>query len=212
MSVEADNRTEQELIAAILGGQKHLYHALVRPVEKKIFMVVLAYVHNPSDAEDIVQEAFLDGYRHLATFRGEARFSTWITTIALNKARARMKRSAAHAEVSLDDAGDEDRAPAVSPALLRDWREIPSEALERNEVRTLISQAVSELPESFRTVFVMRELEELSGEETAAALGISLALVKVRLHRARIQLQKSLAPALRSATEPHRKKRWPSWS
>lgn len=209
MPEATEDRNEQQLIAAILSGERHLYHELVRPVEKRVFMIVLACVKNSADAEDVVQEAFLEGYRHLASFRGEAKFSSWITTIALNKARARLRRSSAHVELSLDDTGDEDHAPAVSPALLRDWREIPSEALERSEVRELIRRAVESLPEAYRCVFLLREAEQLSGEETAAALGISHTLVKVRLHRARLMLQKSLAPALRQTNQPHRKRRWP---
>ena len=208
-SRRAESRSEQQLIAAILSGERHLYHELVRPVEKKVFMIVLACLNNSADAEDVVQEAFLEGFRHLASFRGEAKFSSWITTIALNKARARLRQSNTHRELSLDDTGDEDHAPAVSPAMLRDWREIPSEALERGEVRELIRRAVEALPASYRSVFLLREMEHLSGEETAAALGISHALVKVRLHRARLMLQQSLAPTLRQTTQPHRKRRWP---
>lgn len=201
-------RDEAQRIAAILAGDRHRYHELVRPAEKKVFMVVLAYVKNPADAEEIVQEAFLAGYRNLASFRGQARFSTWITTIALNLARVRLRKAAAHPTLSLDDVGDQDHPAAVSPALLRDWREIPSQALERAEIRTLLRAAVEALPDAYRTVFVLREIEQLTGEETAVALGITHTLVKVRLHRARMMLQKTLAPQLRKAAPPHPKRRW----
>ncbi len=199
---------EQRLIAAILAGDRHRYHELVRPVERKVFMVVLAYMKNTQDAEDIVQEAFLAGYRNLASFRGEARFSSWITTIALNLARARQRKAVAQPMLSLDEPDDDFHPCVLSPALLRDWREIPSEALERAELRTLLRDAVAALPEGYRAVFLLREFEQLSGEETATALGITHALVKVRLHRARIMLQKTLAPQLRNATPPHPKRRW----
>lgn len=200
---------EQRLIAAILAGDRHLYHELVRPVEKKVFMVVLAYIKNPQDAEDIVQEAFLAGYRNLASFRGEARFSSWITTIALNLARVRLRKAAAQPMLSLDEPDDDRHPGVISPAMLRDWREIPSEALERAELRTLLRDAVEALPDGYRAVFLLREIEQLSGEETATALGITHALVKVRLHRARLMLQKTLAPLLRNLTPPHPKRRWP---
>jgi RNA polymerase sigma-70 factor (ECF subfamily) len=108
---------------------------------------------------------------------------------------------------SLDEPPEE--GGKVSPALLRDWREIPSEALERKEVRTLLQEAIGHLSPIYREVLVMRDIEDLSTEETAGALAISVASVKVRLHRVRIKLQKELAPKLKLAIP--KKRRWLSW-
>ncbi len=210
MTDAAHKDREQALIAAIVAGETQLYHDLIRPHEKVVYMVVLSYVKNSADAEDIAQEAFLQGFRSLASFRGEAKFSSWVITIALNLARRKLRKAATFREVSIDDPGEEDNPP-VAPAMLRDWREIPSEAVERNEVRALLREAIAKLPEIYRTVFVLREMEQSSGEETAAALGITHALVKVRLHRARMMLQKELAPTLRAATAPP-KRRWLPWN
>jgi RNA polymerase sigma-70 factor (ECF subfamily) len=109
----------------------------------------------------------------------------------------------------LDEAPDEGRA--VSPALLRDWREIPSETLERKEIRKLLQAAVAGLPEIYRQVFLLRDVEEYNINETALALNISVPSVKVRLHRARMMLQKQLSPQLRTIAEAT-KRRWFQWS
>jgi RNA polymerase sigma-70 factor, ECF subfamily len=208
MKQAAPERSESQMIAAILGGDTQLYHELIRPYERSVYLMALSYLKNEADAEDAAQEAFIRAYRNLANFRGDAKFSTWLITIVLNEARSRLRKQTSAREDSLDEAVDESK-PA-SPALLRDWREIPSEALERGEVRVLLQEAVSELPAIYREVFVLRDIEELNVKETAEALNISVPSVKVRLHRARMMLQKSLAPALRQATQV-RKRRWFSW-
>ena len=142
-----------------------------------------------------------------ANFRGEAKFSTWLISITLNEARRRLRRQSTVRMESLDEPPEE--GSRVSPALLRDWREIPSEALERREVRALLQQAIEQLSPIYREVVVLRDIEELSIEETAAMLAISISSVKVRLHRARIMLQKDLAPKLKLANP--KKRRLLSW-
>lgn len=200
-------RDEGAIIQAILEGNTELYHELIRPYEKSVFMMALSFMKNPTDAEDVAQEAFLKAFRKLSSFRSEAKFSTWLITIALNEARGRLTRSASAPMESLDSALDGD---IVSPALLRDWREIPSEAVERSEVRTLLQKAIHNLPPAYREVFLLRDVQELDGIETARALGLSIANVKVRLHRARTMLQKELAPQLKRAV-PAPRRVWP-WS
>jgi RNA polymerase sigma-70 factor, ECF subfamily len=208
MTQGAPERSESRMIEAILAGNTQLYHELIRPYERSVYLMALSYLKNEADAEDAAQEAFIRAFRNLATFRGDAKFSTWLITIVLNEARSRLRKQANAREESLDEAVDESK-PA-SPALLRDWREIPSEALERGEVRVLLQEAVSELPTIYREVFVLRDMEELNVKETAEALNISVPSVKVRLHRARMMLQKSLAPALKQATQVQ-KRRWFPW-
>jgi RNA polymerase sigma-70 factor (ECF subfamily) len=197
------------MIAAILAGETQLYHALIRPHERSVYLMALSYMKNEADAEDVAQEAFVKAFRNLASFRAEAKFSTWLISITLNEARSRLRRKTLLRVDSLDAAPGEDHA--VSPALLRDWREIPSEAIERAEVRLLLQQAIACLPDIYRQVFVLRDVEEMNVNETAEALNITASSVKVRLHRARMMLQKQLAPQLKTVTRTP-KRRWLPWS
>ncbi len=200
-------RDEAQMIAAILAGDSDLYHRLIQPYEFSVYRMALSFVKNEAEAEDVAQEAFLRAFRDLGNFRGESKFSTWLVSIALNEARRRLRRQNTVRMESLDEPPEE--GGKVSPALLRDWREIPSEALERRELRALLQKAIEELSPIYREVFVLRDIEELSIEETASALSISISSVKVRLHRARIMLQKDLAPKLKLASP--KKGRWLSW-
>jgi RNA polymerase sigma-70 factor (ECF subfamily) len=186
---------EAALIAAILAGERDKFHDLIRPYERQVYLTALSLVKNETEAEDVAQEAILRAYRKLASFRGDAKFSTWLIAITLNEARTRLREEKRASFDSLDthDAEEGDYTPAV----LTDWREVPLEALERLEISALMRQAVADLPDAFRQVVILRDMEELSVNETAEALGISIALVKVRLHRARLLLQKRLAPLLR---------------
>ena len=202
-------RSEAEIIAAILAGEMQLYHELIRPHERSVYMMALSYMKNEADAEDVAQEAFIKAFRNLSTFRGDAKFSTWLISITLNEARNRLRRQGIVRMQSLDEPPDEDGA--VSPALLRDWREIPSEAVEREEVWALIKKADELLPEIYKQVFLLRDVEELDVNETAQTLSISISNVKVRLHRARMMLQKELAPQLKTINRAP-KRRWLPWS
>uniref|UniRef100_A0A7V4XTY7 RNA polymerase sigma factor n=1 Tax=Acidobacterium capsulatum TaxID=33075 RepID=A0A7V4XTY7_9BACT len=199
---------EARIIAAILAGQKDLFHDLIRPYERHVYVMTFAILKNEADAEEVTQEAFLKAWRALASFRAEARFSTWLVSIALNEARGRLRRKNQAPTDSIDET-HEDGTPHVSPALLRDWREIPSEMLERAEVRSLLRAAIDNLPLIYREIFLLRDLEELSVNECAATLGISVSAAKVRLHRARLLLQKDLAPQLKHLNP---KRRWFPWS
>ena len=167
-------------------------------------MVALSMLKDSSDAEDVAQEAFLKAFCALASFRAESKFSTWLISIAINEARSRLRKQKTSRMESLDDTS-EDRT-TVSPTALTDWREIPSEILERQEVRLLLKDAVIALPAIYREVFILRDMEDLSVNEAAAALGISIPSVKVRLHRARMMLQKALAPQLKGFAAPKKRR------
>jgi RNA polymerase sigma-70 factor (ECF subfamily) len=201
-----ENRDEAQMIASILGGNTHEFHDLIRPHERSIYMMALSLLQNEADAEDAAQETFLKAFRNLAKFRGEAKFGTWLISITLNEARSRLRSKKNAKMESLDETPESQGS--VSPALLRDWREIPSEALERKEIRELLQQAISDLPLIYREVFLLRDVEELSIRESAETLDISSASVKVRLHRARMMLQKKLVPQLRLVNP---KRRWLPW-
>ena len=205
---KADARTperdEAQMISAILAGDKELYHKLIQPYELSVYRMALSFVKDETEAEDVAQEAVLKAFRNLSNFRGHSKFSTWLISITLNEARGRLRRQTKVPMESLDELPEE--GGKVSPALLRDWREIPSEALERQEVRALLWKAIEELAPIYREVLVLRDIEELSIEETAGALAISISSVKVRLHRARIMLQKELAPKLKLAIPKKRRR------
>jgi len=199
-------RDEAGLIARILAGQKELFHELIRPYERMVYMTVFSIVRNETDAEDCAQDTMVNAYRHLGKFRGEAKFSTWLATIAVNEGRQKLRKAKRAKEDSLDEPieGDDQQ---FTPAPLMDWREIPLEALERKELREALRTAVAELPGIYRQIFTLRDLEELNVAETAAALHINENMVKVRLHRARMMLQKRLAPHLKT-TAPVKKEFW----
>jgi RNA polymerase sigma-70 factor (ECF subfamily) len=201
----ADLKQEREaaLIAAILSGEREKFHDLIRPYERQVYLTALSLVKNETEAEDVAQEAILRAYRKLGSFRGDSKFSTWLIAITLNEARTRLREEKRAQLDSLDSSDAQDGN--YTPATLTDWRELPSEALEREEIRGLLRQAVAELPVAFREVVTLRDMEELSVNETAEALGISVSLVKVRLHRARLLLQKMLAPRLRIEWKPKKK-------
>ena len=202
----AAGRDEAGLIARILAGEKELFHELIRPYERMVYMTVFAIVRNETDAEDSAQDAMVNAYRHLGTFRGESKFSTWLATIAMNEGRQKLRKLKRAKEDSLDQPvqGEEQE---VTPAPLTDWREIPLEALERKELREALRTAVAELPGIYRQIFTFRDLDGMNVAETAAALGINENMVKVRLHRARMMLQKRLVPFLKT-TAPARKGFW----
>jgi RNA polymerase sigma-70 factor, ECF subfamily len=205
MTASVENRNEAQMIASILAGNTHEFHTLIQPYERSVYSMALSMLQNEADAEDAAQEAFLKAFRNLDRFRGEAKFSTWLISITLNEARSRLRRKKTAKTESLDELNE---GGHVSPALLRDWREIPSEAVERQEVRLLLQDAITDLPTIYREVFVLRDMEDLSVNQSAEALGISVAAAKVRLHRARLMLQKRLAPELRRVMP---KRRWFPW-
>jgi RNA polymerase sigma-70 factor (ECF subfamily) len=207
MNVELLDRDEAQMIAAILAGDTRQYHELIQPYERSVYKMALSFMKNESDAEDVAQEAFLKAFRKLADFRGQAKFSTWLISITLNEARSRLRRQSTVPVESLDQTPEE--GGHISPALLRDWREVPSEALERKEIRAMLMEAIGHLSPMYREVLLLRDVEEFSIEETATALMITPGTVKVRLHRARMMMQKELAPKLKNVSP---RRRWFQWS
>lgn len=189
------NSAELDLIARILQGETHLFHDLIRPCERAAYLTALSLVKNEADAEDVAQEAIIKAYRALASFRGAAKFSTWLLSIVLNEARGRLRRTNRLAVESLDSRGEDEQD--LTPFVIADWREIPSEVLERKELAKRIEDAIQNLVPTYREVFLLRDKEELSIEEIAQIAGVSPGLVKVRLFRARMVLQRQLAPYLK---------------
>jgi RNA polymerase sigma-70 factor (ECF subfamily) len=186
---------ETELIARIVTGERELLHELVRPYEKAMYFAAFSVLQNPQDAEDVAQETVLKALRNLHQFRGNSKFSTWLISITINEARARLRHERLIKFETIDGAADEEDGQLM-PAIITDWREVPLEALERKELRELLQKAIASLPELYREVLVLRDVQEFNIAETALALGVSEGVVKTRLLRARLMMQKLLAPRL----------------
>jgi RNA polymerase sigma-70 factor (ECF subfamily) len=192
----ADLGDEQTLIARIRNGETSLFASLVKPYERRVYMTALALLRHQADAEDVAQEAILKAFTHLNQFRGESRFSTWLIQITVNEARMRQRKQHAELFEPIADTPGQGEEGTYTPRDFADWREIPSEALERSEIRTLLTKALESLAQKYREVFLLRDVQRLSIEETARMLSISVASVKTRLLRARLMLRDILAPSL----------------
>jgi len=192
---QAGGTREQELILSVQRGQSELFYELVRPYEKRVYAAALAILRNEQDAEDVAQEAILKAFANIRQFRAEARFSTWLIQITVNEALMRRRRGRTVIMEGIDDhrPGQGDSDSNYTPRDFADWREIPSEALERKEVRQRLAQALATLDRKYSEVFMLRDMEHLHIQEPAEALGISVASVKTRLLRARLMLRDLLA-------------------
>lgn len=184
--------SEADLIARILQGEKELFYELIRPCERSVFLTAYSVLQNSSDAEEVAQEAVLKAFRHLAEFRGESRFATWLLRIALNEARMRLRKQHRPMWESLD-AEPEDEEQDYVPKEFGDWGEIPSEALERKEIREILGKALGALSPIYREVIVLRDVRQMSITETAEILGVREGVVKTRLLRARLQMRDLIA-------------------
>lgn len=173
-----------------------MFHALIEPCERAIYFLLLSLLRNEAEAEDAAQDTAIKVYLNLKSFRGDSQFRTWVLSIARNEGLGRLRKAGSRREDSLDAETDEQTGD-YTPAILTSWREVPSAALEQKELGALLRQAIDGLPEIYRNVVLLRDIEEMDVRETAAALGVSEGAVKVRLHRARALLQRSLAPRLK---------------
>jgi RNA polymerase sigma-70 factor, ECF subfamily len=190
----ARKTNEEMLIRRIRTGEHELFYELIRPYERRVYAAAFAIVRNEADAEDVAQEAMLKAFKHLAQFRSEARFSTWLIQITVNEARMRKRKERSNMMEPITDHQDEEGN--YTPRDFADWREIPSETLERTEVRQKLAEALVELGQKYREVFVLRDMQQLSIDQTAKMLNISAAAVKTRLLRARLMLRDLLSPGL----------------
>ncbi|HKF49582.1 MAG TPA: sigma-70 family RNA polymerase sigma factor [Terracidiphilus sp.] len=197
MNTTSNPGFEAECIRRILAGEKQLFHELIRPCERAMFVLLLSLLGNEAEAEDAAQETAIKVYLNLKNFRGDAQFRTWVLSIARNEALGRLRKAGARREDSLD-AGTDEQTGDFTPAILTSWREIPAQELERKELAGLLREAVERLPEIYRNVVILRDIEEMDGREAAEVLGITEGAAKVRLHRARALLQKALAPKLKA--------------
>jgi RNA polymerase sigma-70 factor (ECF subfamily) len=190
---DTSDERERSLIRRICNGNSSLFAELVRPYERRVYATALTLLRNEAD---VAQEAILKAFANLRQFRGESKFSTWLIQITINEARMRQRKQHANLFEPIVELKDKDEEGAYTPRDFADWREIPSEALERSEIRALLAKALASLAQKYREVFLLRDVEHMSIEETAEVLNISIASVKTRLLRARLMLRDILAPDL----------------
>ena len=186
------------LIRRIQGGEMDAFYELVRPCERALFLVARGFLKNDADAEEVAQEAVLKAFQNIARFRQEAKFSTWLIQICINEAKMKLRKDRRHLYESIENGQQNDEGDYI-PKDFADWREIPSEALEQKELREALTKALESLPEKYRTVLILRDVQHLSINETAKVLGISEVNVKTRLLRARLQMRDAFTPGYAGA-------------
>jgi RNA polymerase sigma-70 factor (ECF subfamily) len=182
-----DELTDEAIVDRVRGGDVALYEILVRRHNQRLYRTIRAILRDDLDVEDVMQQAYVDAYTHLDQFRGTAKFSTWLTRIAVNRA-IRSGRGARRGLELVPPAADHELAIAHTPAPNLD----PEHAMYGHELKVVLESLIEQLPEAFRLVFVMREVEGLSTAETAESLQINEETVKTRLHRAKRMLKERL--------------------
>ena len=187
---EAGVFDESGLVAKAREGDGAAFNELVGRYSRKIYRLAKHITQNDEDAEDVLQETFLKAYEHLGDFQGQSKFYTWIVRIAVNESLMKLRKRKSDRTVPLDEPVDTGEDTVVREIAV--WEENPEQRFSREELGQILDEAVESLRPTFRTVFVLRDIEELSTEETAEALGISVPAVKSRLLRARLQLREKL--------------------
>ena len=182
--------TSLRLLKRSRAGDAAAFSELVERYERKIYRLAKHITQNDEDAEDVLQESFMKAYTHLDSFQGDSKFYTWMVRIAVNEALMKLRKRKSDRTVSLDE--PQDTGEDMVAREIAVWDEDPEKKYSREELAEILDKAVQSLKPSFRTVFVLRDIEELSTEETAEALGISVPAVKSRLLRARLQLREKL--------------------
>jgi RNA polymerase sigma-70 factor (ECF subfamily) len=191
---------ESALVERIGRGDHAAFEALMRHHNGKLFRVARAILRDDAEAEDALQDAYLDAYRHIADFRGSASLATWLTRIVINHALMRVRRQKRDRVVVPFGDRAPHEAESTNAEVADEQTESPPSAMLRAEVRRLIERRIDELPVAFRTVFVMRDVEDMTVQETAECLSIPSATVRTRLFRARALLREALARDLDVAT------------
>lgn len=187
---QASEFDEAALVAEAQRGGVDAFTALVNRYEANVFRLARHITQNPEDAEDVLQETFLKAYQHLKDFQGASKFYTWLVRIAVNQSLMKLRKRKSDASVSLDEPYDTGEETVTREIAV--WDPTPESTYSREEIRAILEKAVDSLPPAFRAVFLLRDVEDLSTEETAAALNLSVPAVKSRLLRARLRLREKL--------------------
>ena len=188
MPVHLENETE--LVAAARKGDTEAFTTLAKQYDRNIYRLAINITRNKEDAEDVLQEAFLKAYTKLDKFQGNSRFYTWLVRIAVNEALMKLRKRKSDRTVSMDEPVDTDEDPVVREHA--DWGDNPEQQFAKTELQEILTKAIHTLEPAYRTVFVLRDVEQLSTEEAAEALGLSIPAVKSRLLRARLKLRDQL--------------------
>ncbi len=187
LAAKRDALSDEEVVTRVLAGDTAMFEIIMRRYNQRLYRVARAILREDAEAEDVMQDAYVRAYQHLDQVAGRAKFATWLTRIAVHEALARQRRRGRYQE--LEPASDQEGDPMnqfASPT------ETPEQQASTSEVRALLEQEIENLPDSYRTVFVLRDVEEMSVAEAAEALEITEQNVKIRLHRARAMLRKRL--------------------
>lgn len=188
---------DEELVARAKAKDLPAYEELVARYEEKVYRLAMRFVRNETDAGEVVQDVFLTAWRSLAGFQGRAQFGSWIYRVTVNTALMLLRSQRRHPQVAVDDVepgalGEAANQSGASLGAGTDWSKRPDEQLQSDELRQHIQSAVDALPETLRTVFLVRDVDGLSTEETAELLGLTIPAVKTRLHRARLALRQAI--------------------
>jgi RNA polymerase sigma-70 factor, ECF subfamily len=185
---------DSELVLRVKAGERQLFHELVRPYERAVFITTYGILRDHADAEDAAQETMLKALVHLDQLADPEKFKGWLLQIAVNEARLKRRGNHGNLFEPIDGNAGPGAEEPFMPRDFADWRELPSDVAEREEIRVHIARALHALPDIYREAFILRDVEQLSAADAAAALGISVAAMKVRLHRARLMMRESLTP------------------
>jgi RNA polymerase sigma-70 factor, ECF subfamily len=186
---------EADLISRVCKGEHKAFEELVHPYERLVYVTAISVLRNAADAEEVAQEAVLKAFSKLSSFRAECKFSTWLVQITYNEARMKLRKDRRHLYESVDDPR-QDKEGDYWPKDFADWRPIPSELLENEQVRKALQNAINSLDDMYREVVNLRDIQNLSIKDTATVLGIPETSVKTRLRRARLLLRDALAPGI----------------
>lgn len=187
LAVKQEPLSDEEIVTRVLAGDTEMFEIVMRRYNQRLYRVARAILRNDDEAEDVMQDAYVRAYEHLEQFAGRAKFATWLTRIAVHEALARQRRGTRYQELdpTSELEGDPmDRFASSMPS--------PEQQVSNAEIRTLLENAIEKLPDSYRAVFVLRDVEKMSAADAAEVLAISEDNVKMRLHRARVLLRKTL--------------------
>jgi RNA polymerase sigma-70 factor (ECF subfamily) len=187
------------LVARAKEGDSAAFEVLIKQYERQIFRTALHITQNREDAEDITQDVFFKAFQKLHQFQGNSKFSTWLVRIAVNESLMRLRKRKTARTVSMDQ--DVETEEGAIPRDFAEWRPNPEQNYSQAELAEILRKTIAGLPPGFRTVFTLRDIENLSTEETAEALGLSVPAVKSRLLRARLQLRERLSRYFRKGSE-----------
>ncbi len=198
-STVASGFDESALVSRAKAGDTAAFSELVQHYDRRVFRMAKQITQNDDDAEDVLQETFLKAYTHLADFHGNSKFYTWLVRIAVNEALMKLRKRRSDRTVPLDEPIDTGEDEVIREIAV--WDQNPEDTYSREELGQLLDQAIQSLKPAYRTVFILRDIEEMSIEDTAETLGLSISAVKSRLLRARLQLREKLTRQFRRKGE-----------